>query len=226
VIDVNDVDLLRLVVDAVEQAVGTAASAEQAGEFTLEGLADALWLAGQVAECEFDDGGDDAGRDALQRAPGSGSREITPYSPCGGALSARGTHAGRMVPVALSGLTYPQYLVMLVLWERGSCTVSELGAALQLDSGTLSPLLKRLMTAGFVRRERRTDDERSVQVVLTDEGQALRAKAEPVPTAIGATMALEPAEFAALQRMLRRLVQNVSTNGLALPDGAVPDTRA
>jgi MarR family transcriptional regulator, organic hydroperoxide resistance regulator len=122
-------------------------------------------------------------------------------------------------------LTYPQYLVMLVLWERGSCTVSELGAALQLDSGTLSPLLKRLTTAGLVRRERRAEDERSVQVVLTDEGHALRAKAEAVPTAIGAAMALEPAEFAALQSTLRRLVRNVSTNA-ALPDAAVPDARS
>jgi DNA-binding MarR family transcriptional regulator len=124
------------------------------------------------------------------------------------------------------GLTYPQYLVMLVLWERGSCTVSELGTALQLDSGTLSPLLKRLTTAGLVRRERRTDDERSVQVVLTDEGHALRAKAEAIPTAIGATMALEPAEFTALKSVLRRLVQNVSASAFAPPDGAGPDTRA
>jgi DNA-binding MarR family transcriptional regulator len=104
--------------------------------------------------------------------------------------------------------------------------VSELGAALQLDSGTLSPLLKRLTTAGLVRRERRADDERSVQVALTDEGQALRAKAEAVPTAIGATMALKLAEFAELQSMLRRLVQNVSASALVLPDGAVPDTPA
>jgi DNA-binding MarR family transcriptional regulator len=121
------------------------------------------------------------------------------------------------------GLTYPQYLVMLVLWERASCTVGELGDALHLDSGTLSPLLKRLMAAGLVRRERRTDDERSVRAVLTDEGQALRAKAEAVPTAIGAAMALEPSEFATLQRTLRRLVQNVSTSSLAQPAGAVAD---
>jgi DNA-binding MarR family transcriptional regulator len=87
------------------------------------------------------------------------------------------------------GLTYPQYLVMLVLWERGSCTVRELGEVLHLDSGTLSPLLKRLMAAGLLRRERRTDDERSVRAVLTDKGQALRARADAVPAAIGAAHA-------------------------------------
>ncbi|MDT4891862.1 MAG: MarR family transcriptional regulator, organic hydroperoxide resistance regulator [Pseudonocardiales bacterium] len=79
------------------------------------------------------------------------------------------------------------------------------------------------MTAGLVRRERRPDDERSVQVVLTDAGQALRAEAEEVPTAIGKAMALEPDEFAALKGMLRRLVQNVSTSTLALPEGARPE---
>jgi DNA-binding MarR family transcriptional regulator len=119
------------------------------------------------------------------------------------------------------GLTYPQYLVMLVLWERGSCTVRELGDVLHLDSGTLSPLLKRLMAAGLLRRERRTDDERSVRAVLTDEGQALRARAEAVPPAIGAAMALEPSEFATLRRMLRQLAQNVSTSALTQPDSAV-----
>ena len=113
------------------------------------------------------------------------------------------------------GLTYPQYLVMLVLWERGSCTVRELGDALQLDSGTLSPLLKRLMSAGLIRRERRTDDERTVEAVLTDDGRALRAKAEGVPSDIGAAMGLEPAEFAALKATLRRLVDNVSASDLA-----------
>ena len=112
------------------------------------------------------------------------------------------------------GLTYPQYLVMLVLWERGRATVSELGDALQLDSGTLSPLLKRLNAAGLVARERRTDDERSVEAVLTDEGRAMRAKAERVPPAIGAAMGLKPAEFTALKRMLRQLAHNVSTSEL------------
>ncbi len=79
------------------------------------------------------------------------------------------------------GLTYPQYLVMLVLWDDGPSTVSQLGGRLRLDSGTLSPLLKRLETRGLIERVRRTDDERSVDVKLTDAGYALREKAEHVP---------------------------------------------
>jgi DNA-binding MarR family transcriptional regulator len=75
------------------------------------------------------------------------------------------------------GLTYPQYLVMLVLWEHGELPVKKLGEHLRLDSGTLSPLLKRLETAGLVRRERSARDERSVEVRLTDEGVALRERA-------------------------------------------------
>ncbi|MDV9176209.1 MarR family transcriptional regulator [Streptomyces sp. W16] len=86
------------------------------------------------------------------------------------------------------GLTYPQYLVMLVLWEHGELPVKKLGEHLRLDSGTLSPLLKRLETAGLVRRERSARDERSVEVRLTDEGLALRERALDVPRRIlGAT---------------------------------------
>jgi DNA-binding MarR family transcriptional regulator len=110
------------------------------------------------------------------------------------------------------GLTYPQYLVMLALWEQQTLTVRELGDALQLDSGTLSPLLKRLEAAGLVRRKRRTNDERTVEATLTDKGRALRMKAESVPPAIGAAMALKPAESAALKRTLRQLTHNVSTS--------------
>ncbi|CAM5275704.1 hypothetical protein SALBM311S_04428 [Streptomyces alboniger] len=79
------------------------------------------------------------------------------------------------------GLTYPQYLVMLVLWEQGELPVKKLGEHLRLDSGTLSPLLKRLETAGLVRRERSARDERSVEVRLTEEGAALRERAVRVP---------------------------------------------
>jgi MarR family transcriptional regulator, organic hydroperoxide resistance regulator len=75
------------------------------------------------------------------------------------------------------GLTYPQYLVLLVLWERDGVSVKEIGARLQLDSGTLTPLLKRLEKAGFVHRRRDSSDERLLRVQLTPEGHALRAKA-------------------------------------------------
>jgi DNA-binding MarR family transcriptional regulator len=111
-------------------------------------------------------------------------------------------------------LTYPQYLVMLVLWERDRVTVGEIGEALRLDSGTLSPLLKRLVAAGLVDRVRRTDDERTVEAVLTDAGRALQAEAESIPPAIGAAMGLQPAELTELKATLRRLVSNVSSSDL------------
>src|SRR5260221_4642766 len=78
-------------------------------------------------------------------------------------------------------LTYPQYLVMLVLWEEEHVTVGRLGERLQLDSGTLSPLLKRLEGNGFVRRERSRDDERLVDVTLTPAGSRLADRAHSIP---------------------------------------------
>lgn len=82
------------------------------------------------------------------------------------------------------GLTYPQYLVMLVLWEHEMQTVGELGARLYLDSGTLSPLLKRMEAAGLVSRRRDPADERRVRVLLTEEGRTLRDRAVHVPAII------------------------------------------
>src|SRR6202140_4412432 len=78
------------------------------------------------------------------------------------------------------GLTYPQYLVMLVLWERDGVPVKEIGERLFLDSGTLTPLLKRLEAAGLIKRTRSTEDERQVLIALTSQGQALREKATAV----------------------------------------------
>ncbi|UGV24522.1 MarR family transcriptional regulator [Rhodopseudomonas boonkerdii] len=82
------------------------------------------------------------------------------------------------------GLTYPQYLVMLVLWERDRVPVKEIGEKLFLDSGTLTPLLKRLEAAGLVKRTRGAEDERTVIVTLTAQGQAMREKAKSVPQGI------------------------------------------
>ena len=82
------------------------------------------------------------------------------------------------------GLTYPQYLVMLVLWEGDQLTVSELGERLYLDSGTLTPLLKRLESAGLLARQRDAQDERRVRIALTNAGQALRAEAEKIPACV------------------------------------------
>ncbi|MCL6298960.1 MarR family winged helix-turn-helix transcriptional regulator [Streptomyces kronopolitis] len=103
------------------------------------------------------------------------------------------------------GLTYPQYLVMLVLWEHGPQPVKTIGERLRLDSGTLSPLLKRLETAGLVRRERSSEDERSVTVQLTPAGDELRTRALPVPRRILAATGLTIEELRTLQGLLGRV---------------------
>jgi DNA-binding MarR family transcriptional regulator len=87
--------------------------------------------------------------------------------------------------LAALGLTYPQYLAMVVLWEKENQTVSAIGARLSLDSGTLTPLLKRLEAAGLITRQRDTVDERQVMIGLTDTGRAMKERAEAVPIAIG-----------------------------------------
>jgi len=95
------------------------------------------------------------------------------------------------------GITYPQYLALLVLWEHGDTTVRDLGAALQLDSSTLSPLLKRLAAAGLVTRSRLASDERSVLVSLTPQGSDLRDRAESVATAVACEFDLSLEDLAA-----------------------------
>ncbi|MFG1421832.1 MarR family winged helix-turn-helix transcriptional regulator [Roseixanthobacter liquoris] len=82
------------------------------------------------------------------------------------------------------GITYPQYLVMVALWERDGQTVGQIGESLFLESSTLTPLLKRLETAGHVRRERDSRDERQVRIHLTEKGRALQAQAQDVPSCI------------------------------------------
>ncbi|ARP70507.1 MarR family transcriptional regulator [Streptomyces pluripotens] len=103
------------------------------------------------------------------------------------------------------GLTYPQYLVMLVLWEEGDLPVKKLGEHLRLDSGTLSPLIKRLEGAGLVRRERSAHDERSVRVRPTEEGIALRDRALEVPRRIVAATGFDLEEIAELRTRLDQL---------------------
>ena len=105
------------------------------------------------------------------------------------------------------GLTYPQYLVMLVLWERAPAGVGELSARLHLDSGTLTPLLKRLEAAGLVRRQRSAEDERRVEVSLTPKGQALKKRALDVPGAMGCRIGLGEEQFVSLRTELRGLMQ-------------------
>ena len=118
------------------------------------------------------------------------------------------------------GLTYPQYLAMLALWEASPCTVSALGERLLLDSGTLTPLLKRLESAGLVQRIRDTADERRVLVSLTDAGQALQNRAASVPHRLTCRVlamadAATPthtqgAELVQLRNQLQALVQTLS----------------
>ncbi|MER6343460.1 MarR family winged helix-turn-helix transcriptional regulator [Streptomyces sp. NPDC001595] len=105
------------------------------------------------------------------------------------------------------GLTYPQYLVLLVLWERGETTVKELAGALRLDYGTVSPLLKRLESAGLVRRERAPHDERSVLVACTGRAEELRERAARVPGALRTATGLDPAEVARLREELWRVAR-------------------
>ncbi|WP_405820708.1 MarR family transcriptional regulator [Streptomyces sp. NBC_01390] len=105
------------------------------------------------------------------------------------------------------GLTYPQYLVLLVLWERGEVTVKELAAALCLDYGTVSPLLKRLEAAELVRRERSALDERSVSVRVTVRGEELRERAARVPAALLAATELSGGEVARLRGELWALAE-------------------
>ena len=92
------------------------------------------------------------------------------------------------------GLTYTQYIVFLVLWEKDGIPVGELGRRLYLDNGTLTPLLKKLESAGYVSRSRAKDDERVVTVTLTDQGRELKTKAREIPLKVGACIALSESE--------------------------------
>ncbi|GAA4576717.1 MarR family transcriptional regulator [Micromonospora coerulea] len=109
------------------------------------------------------------------------------------------------------GLTYPQYLVLLVLWEHGeeAPTVSELGAQLRLDSGTLSPLLKRLEVAGLVVRNRSARDERRVEVRLTGRARDLRQRMDQVPLRVAQATGLTEAELVGLRDTLTRVTETI-----------------
>ncbi len=103
------------------------------------------------------------------------------------------------------GLTYPQYLALLVLWERDEMSVGELGERLFLDSGTLTPLLKRMQTAGWLQRQRAIDDERRVVVSLTAAGQALKHQARDVPLKLSRATGCSAAELSELTQRLQAL---------------------
>ena len=110
------------------------------------------------------------------------------------------------------GITYPQYLVLLVLWEEQDCSVGHLGHRLHLDSGTLSPLLKRLENSGLVIRQRAADDERRVEVSLTPAGRALEARAACVPERLLTSTDASEADIAALRDVLRGLADQLNSS--------------
>ncbi len=110
------------------------------------------------------------------------------------------------------GLTYPQYLVMLVLWQSDNITVSQLGEHLALDSGTLTPLLKRLESAGLLQRLRDTTDERRVLLRLTAAGHELKARAVRVPQTVARASGCELGELSLLTARLHALRQQISAS--------------
>ncbi len=111
------------------------------------------------------------------------------------------------------GLTYPQYLVLIVLWRTDGLKVSDIGRRLSLDSGTLTPILKRLEAAGFVKRTRRQHDEREVEIGLTAEGRALRERAVDVRVDIVRQLGMSEPEIAALRVELNALVATLGAEG-------------
>lgn len=117
---------------------------------------------------------------------------------------------GRYTPLLKPlGLTYTQYIVMMVLWEKGSVNVGQLGAMLYLDAGTLTPLLKRLEKAGLVTRERSKEDERITIVSITPEGEKLKKKCKDIPAKIADEgVPLTEKEMKELYRLLYKILDN------------------
>lgn len=109
------------------------------------------------------------------------------------------------------GLTYPQYLVMLVLWEKGCLSVKTIGEKLDLDSGTLSPLLKRLEQAGLIIRTRDPKDERQVIISLTEKGTGMKCQVGTIMDAIGRATGCDMTEIANLRDRLQQLKTNLTT---------------
>ena len=110
------------------------------------------------------------------------------------------------------GITYPQYLVLLVLWEHDGLTVSELGNRLFLDSGTLTPLLKRMESSGLVTRLRALEDERRVHISLTEAGRLLKTRAAQIPGCILNAAQCPVPELVALTRQMQALRQRLLAN--------------
>lgn len=108
--------------------------------------------------------------------------------------------------LAQFNLTYPQYLVMLILWQSAPCSVGTLGEKLFLDSGTLTPLLKRLATNGLVERQRDPSDERRVLITLTAQGEALKQQAAIIPQTLAKNLQLSPVQLDQLREQVQHMV--------------------
>ncbi|MGY1704750.1 MarR family winged helix-turn-helix transcriptional regulator [Geodermatophilus sp. SYSU D00697] len=123
------------------------------------------------------------------------------------------------------GLTHPQYLVMLALWQHGTLSVKALSGLLQLDPGTLSPLLKRLEAAGLLRRERDPRDQRNLALALTEEGRALREQAEQVPAGIVERLGMPVEQLMSLHAALTQVIaaSQQALASRASTDGAGPE---
>lgn len=106
------------------------------------------------------------------------------------------------------GLTYTQYIVFLVLWEKDGISVSEIGEKLMLDNGTLSPLLKKMEQAGYINRRRCREDDRVVEITLTEAGRALQEKAKDVPAKVACCIDLSPEKAQTLYNLLYELLDN------------------
>lgn len=109
------------------------------------------------------------------------------------------------------GITYTQYITLLVLWEKGQCSVKELGEYLYLDSGTLTPLLKKLEAEQFIIRARSLKDERSVFISLTQKGKDMEEQVKDIPKNIACSLGLEPEEAVQLYSLLYKVLKNIET---------------
>ena len=115
-------------------------------------------------------------------------------------------------PLEPLGLTYTQYIVMMILWEHGGMTEGELGKIIHLDSGTLAPLLKRLEKQGLIARSRPADNERTLFLTLTEEGRELKTAAETVPCAMANCIPLEDEELLQLRTLLKKALARMTEN--------------
>ena len=110
------------------------------------------------------------------------------------------------------GLTYTQYILFLVLWEKDGLTVGEICRRLLLDSGTLSPILKKLRDQGYITKQQSTSDERSFIITLTDKGRELQTKAKDIPQQVGGCVHLEPEKALLLRDLLNELLEKQTTD--------------